>query len=438
MYKYNRFIPVINAGDKNYLFCVNGYINAKVQNKEFKLSDNEEKHLFDLINGKEFDKDELTQCFTPILLQYMLKNNIITQSIIDYESIYSRNIAAFKAMNLDGAYKQLENKCVVILGCGGLGTHLAWNMITLGVKNLYLLDYDKVEKSNLNRQILYTQLDVGMKKTQVLKTRLLDVNPEANIICLEKKIEKKVELNNILMRIEPRVDLVIKALDTPEDISFWVDEVCKELKIAYLNGFIMDGKMAIGPTYIPQVSKSGISELMSHNMEKSYGLSGSLAIQFYHISAEMAQEAAKVLLNCGNLKYLDKIVLEDIWTGEKVQVTHNMPQINGWIIVLLLMILQFVGKRNPIISILFLLISAIFPMIVYKELDMAYKMAFVSVSLIFIENIYLNFPFLISVFGIQLIPFWMLIFLSLNIALTVIVAFSFNQIIRSRNSSIKS
>lgn len=62
----------------------------------------------------------------------------------------------------------LAQKRVLIIGVGGVGQHVATYLATNGVTNLTIVDYDKVELSNLNRQILLNELDLGKLKVDVV------------------------------------------------------------------------------------------------------------------------------------------------------------------------------------------------------------------------------------------------------------------------------
>ena len=102
----------------------------------------------------------------------------------------------------------LKKKSVLLIGVGGVGEHVATYLLTNGVINLTIVDYDKVEISNLNRQILLTEKDIGRCKVDVVKEALLFRNSEANITSLNLKIDK----DNISSIIN-NYDLVIDAVD---------------------------------------------------------------------------------------------------------------------------------------------------------------------------------------------------------------------------------
>ncbi len=87
----------------------------------------------------------------------------------------------------------LQSKKILLFGAGGVGQHIATYLVTNGVINLVIVDFDKVELSNLNRQILLTENGVGKPKVNVVKSALLNRNQEAHI----RKEEIKVDANNI-------------------------------------------------------------------------------------------------------------------------------------------------------------------------------------------------------------------------------------------------
>jgi len=76
---------------------------------------------------------------------------------------------------------KLNKLKITIVGLGGIGCPLTQYLISSGIKNLTIIDGDKVEKSNLNRQILYSIEDIGGKKADVSKFKLLKTNPHSNI-----------------------------------------------------------------------------------------------------------------------------------------------------------------------------------------------------------------------------------------------------------------
>jgi len=81
--------------------------------------------------------------------------------------------------------KLLRKSSVVLVGVGGLGTFIAQYLVRAGVGRLRLIDFDVVELSNLQRQILYDEGDVGKSKVQCAYTHLRRINSEVTLEPVE-------------------------------------------------------------------------------------------------------------------------------------------------------------------------------------------------------------------------------------------------------------
>lgn len=79
------------------------------------------------------------------------------------------------------AQQRLKNARVLVVGAGGLGSPVLLYLAAAGVGNIGIVDFDKVEESNLQRQVLFTVEDVGLAKAEIAKRRLLQLNPYLNI-----------------------------------------------------------------------------------------------------------------------------------------------------------------------------------------------------------------------------------------------------------------
>lgn len=86
--------------------------------------------------------------------------------------------------------KLLSDAKVVVIGAGGVKSTLLLCLTAMGIGNIRIIEFDKVELSNLNRQILYKTSDIGKSKGVVTRTVLKNLNPEINIDVVLKKINK--------------------------------------------------------------------------------------------------------------------------------------------------------------------------------------------------------------------------------------------------------
>lgn len=124
----------------------------------------------------------------------------------------------------------LHSKKVLIIGVGGVGQHVSTYLITNGIKDLTILDFDKVEISNLNRQILLTEKDIGKYKVDVVKEALKAKNSDANIHSINAKVDK----SNINEIITSEFDVVVDALDNWEG-KFLISDECHKKHIPFLH-----------------------------------------------------------------------------------------------------------------------------------------------------------------------------------------------------------
>ena len=106
----------------------------------------------------------------------------------DYEKYYKQLI--LKKIGVAGQKKILKSK-VLVVGAGGLGCPLILYLAYSGVGNIGIVDDDKVELSNLSRQILFTKKDIGKYKTSVSKNIIKKINNKINTKIFNKKITFK-------------------------------------------------------------------------------------------------------------------------------------------------------------------------------------------------------------------------------------------------------
>ena len=103
--------------------------------------------------------------------------------------------------------KKLEKSTVMIVGCGAVGSFAIEALARSGTGHLILIDFDKVEKSNINRQLFALDSTVGQNKVEVAKSRIHDINPDIKVDAYNMFFDENTTLN-----VKP--DFVIDAIDT--------------------------------------------------------------------------------------------------------------------------------------------------------------------------------------------------------------------------------
>jgi len=117
--------------------------------------------------------------------------------------------AMMSARHTPKVHKIIKNSKVAVAGLGGLGSNIAAALARLGVGNLFLVDFDIVEPSNLNRQSYYIK-HIGMPKTEALKQQLKEINPFTEVITENVKV---TEVNAV--SLFNGYDVVCEAFDNP-------------------------------------------------------------------------------------------------------------------------------------------------------------------------------------------------------------------------------
>ena len=124
--------------------------------------------------------------------------------LTDHEMLrYNRQIS-LKAVDFDGQEK-LKASHVLIVGVGGLGCSASQYLASAGVGKIILVDFDTISLSNLQRQILYTDADMGKPKAEVAKVRLQSINPNIEVQAVVKKCDD-AEFAELIRQVDVVVD----------------------------------------------------------------------------------------------------------------------------------------------------------------------------------------------------------------------------------------
>lgn len=144
--------------------------------------------------------------------------------------------------------ERLAEARVVVFGLGGLGGWAAWALACCGVGEMLLIDGDRVEASNLNRQILYSETDVGRLKAEMAAARLKAFNPAARIEAIAERLEGEAEIR---AAIEGH-DFLVDAADWPaHDVERWANSACFAAGVPYITMSHFPPVARVGPLYVP-------------------------------------------------------------------------------------------------------------------------------------------------------------------------------------------
>ncbi len=162
---------------------------------------------------------------------------------------YSRQIMV-AGFDLDGQEKLLASRALVV-GLGGLGSPVALYLAAAGVGHLMLADFDQVDLTNLQRQIIHGTGDIGRPKTDSAADRIQALNPETRVELITERLTPDA--------LEQRVKAVDIVIDGSDNFAtrFAVNAACVAARRALVSGAVigMDGQVAVfrpdldGPCY---------------------------------------------------------------------------------------------------------------------------------------------------------------------------------------------
>ncbi|MCX4187637.1 HesA/MoeB/ThiF family protein [Methylophaga sp. OBS4] len=235
---------------------------------------------------------------------------------------YSRHIL-LSQMDIRGQ-QQLIDSHVMIVGLGGLGAPVSMYLAAAGVGRLTLLDDDQVELSNLQRQIVHSENDIGRSKVASAADTLRSLNHEVNLQLIDKRLDKAE-----LLAITDDVDVLVDCSDNFAT-RFLLNEVSREKTLPLVSGAAirMEGQVTV---YDPRQADSPCYRCLYENkgeLEQTCSESGILAPMLAMIGGVQAVETVKLLTGigetlAGRLLLLDALSMT--WREIKLKQDPNCP-----------------------------------------------------------------------------------------------------------------
>lgn len=212
--------------------------------------------------------------------------------------------------------KKIKNAKVLCVGVGGLGSPALLYLAAAGVGTLGLVDDDCVDISNLQRQIIFSVDDVGEKKVNVARDKLLALNPNVKINIFSQRLTKDNAFNII-----DSYDIVIDCTDNfyshylINDACFFLQKPCVYASIACFEGQCSVFSSYLGPCYRCIFKNVPLAQLIPNCAEA--GVIGALPGLLGSIQA---MEAIKLILNQGNI-LIGRLLLVDALTMQFSELT---------------------------------------------------------------------------------------------------------------------
>lgn len=166
--------------------------------------------------------------------------------------MFERLIALIGDKNLE----KIKSKTVVILGLGGVGSYALEGITRCGVGRIVIVDADKIDVTNLNRQLMTNQNNIGLFKVDVLEERIRSINPSAEVI----KIKEFITPENLSLIFDLNPDYIIDAIDTVKTKKYLIKE-CLKRKIKFIVATGMGNKKDATKVKITDLSKTSYDKI---------------------------------------------------------------------------------------------------------------------------------------------------------------------------------
>ena len=127
-------------------------------------------------------------------------------------------------------FSKLTNSSVLVLGCGGVGGYTIEALARSGVGTLIIVDFDKIDETNINRQIIALESTIGKSKVDVFEERIREINRDCKVI----KIDKFITTDNIDELFQYDIDFFVDACDTTS-VKKEVIKKCLNKKIKFIS-----------------------------------------------------------------------------------------------------------------------------------------------------------------------------------------------------------
>lgn len=156
----------------------------------------------------------------------------------------------------DEGIEKLRNSNVIIFGVGGVGSFAAEAIARAGVGNMTIVDFDNVDITNINRQLPALHSTVGKYKVEVMKERILDINPDINIKAI-RDVYNKDTSDKILTE---SYDYVVDAIDMVTS-KIHLIETCKSKGLEIISSMGMGNKLDPTKIVVTDIHKTSMCPL---------------------------------------------------------------------------------------------------------------------------------------------------------------------------------
>lgn len=236
---------VIGAGSTQKVVTSKQYVQYK-KIMDFLLEEKEESELLRFVLDNGFEEE---------IINELLDAKLITQSKCiftkeDTNDFKNRLYVETLYSDTDLIMDRFRKMSFIVVGCGGIGNYLGYSLLSMNPRTMVLIDGDRVEENNLNRQFYFGHDDIGEYKADVLSREFRKRNRDVKLSVYNQYSDEKMLIDVVRKEQKEGEVLIIISGDANNVIST-VTKVAVKCKVPFLNVGYLNDYSCIGPFYIP-------------------------------------------------------------------------------------------------------------------------------------------------------------------------------------------
>lgn len=210
----------------------------------------EEEILYDFLKENTIEKE---------ILEEMLEKKLITTFSETFQK--EDNLEFKNNIYLDTTFlesekisKKIKETVFIIIGCGGIGNYVSYAISTHTPKKIVLIDGDRIEKGNLNRQFLFELKDIGKFKAEIISKKIKDRNDKLNTNVEFENVYMNKDILEKYLKKYKNENVIIVISGDDETVLEDTMIVSRKYNVPFLNVGYLNDISVIGPFYIPDIS----------------------------------------------------------------------------------------------------------------------------------------------------------------------------------------
>jgi len=238
----------VGAGSAQRVIPKSKFMNY-VEILNFLTEEKEDSELKLFVKNKGYNVEIITELLDTKLITQS-KSIFVKEDTNDYKNrLYIETLYS----NTDNIIQKFRRTNFVVIGCGGIGNYLGYSLLSMNPASMVLIDGDKVEENNLNRQFYFAYCDIGEYKAEVIAREFKKRNNTINLSVFNQYSNENM-LTDIVEELKKEGEVMLIISGDADNVISMVTKIAVKCKVPFLNVGYLNDYSCIGPFYIPEIS----------------------------------------------------------------------------------------------------------------------------------------------------------------------------------------